>query len=242
MQGLGYDLQALRFSAGERSAASAEEALRVSLRMGESAIVIGEVRGREARVLYESMRAGSAGSSVLGTIHGNSASGVLDRAVEDLGVTERAFSSTDIVVVIGLFRAPDGTRFYRRVTEVAEVRPIGSNVELASLFSTESGCPCAKPSSNFGSESRTVRGIATALGIKPDMMMDVIKAKAHSDQVMTDASSHQAPAKGLLGDELRLRSNELLTRCLFDRQGAETGLKEWRRWFDAKISEGTPKA
>jgi type IV secretory pathway ATPase VirB11/archaellum biosynthesis ATPase len=241
MQALGYDLQALRFSAGEGSATSAEEALRVSLRMGESAIVIGEVRGREARVLYESMRAGSAGSSVLGTIHGNSACGVLDRAVEDLGVTERAFSSTDIVVVIGLFRAPDGTRFYRRVTEVAEVRPVGTRVELVSLFSTEPGCPCAKPSSEFGPESRAVTGIATALGTRPDLMMDVIKAKAYSDQVMTDASSGTV-APGFMGDEFRLRSNELLTQRLFDSQGTETGLKEWRRWFDEEASGGSTKA
>jgi len=236
MQALGYDIQTLRFSAGGSSATSAEEALRVSLRMGESAIVIGEVRGHEASVLYESMRAGSAGSSVLGTIHGNSASGVLDRAVEDLGVSERAFSSTDIVVVIGLFREPDGTRFFRRVTEVAEVRPAGSKVELVPLFHTEQGCPCAKPTPNFSVESRTVKGVAAALGTRPDVMMDVIKAKAHSDQLLTDVSSGRSDSRELLGDEFRLRSNELLTRCLFDTQGTETGLREWRGWFDAETA------
>ena len=239
MQALGYDLQALRFSSGDASASNADEALRVSLRMGESAIVIGEVRGREARVLYESMRAGSAGSSVLGTIHGNSCKGVLDRAIEDLGVTERAFSSTDIVIVIGLFRAPDGTRFYRRVTEVAEVRPAGSSVELVDLFSTEPGCPCAKPTKDFGPSSRTVMGIAKALGTRPELMVDVIKAKAHSDQILTDVSSGRASGSRYLGDEFRLRSNELLTRHLFEAQGAETGLKEWRRWFDSISDEPT---
>ncbi len=238
MQALGYDLQALRFSAGEESTTSAEEALRVSLRMGESAIVIGEVRGHEARVLYESMRAGSAGSSVLGTIHGNSASGVVDRAVEDLGVTERAFSSTDIVVVIGLIRAPDGTRFHRRVTEVAEVRPNDSKVELVNLFSADPGCPCAKPSANFTHECRTVQGVAAALGVRPETMMEVIKAKAHSDQVVTDAPSGSAAAKDMLADDSRLRSNELLTRCLFEGQSAEAGLKEWREWFDDQITGG----
>ena len=237
MQSLGYDLQTLRFSGGAESATSAEEALRVSLRMGESAIVIGEVRGYEARVLYESMRAGSAGSSVLGTIHGNSASGVLDRAVEDLKVTERAFSSTDIVVVIGLVRAPDGTRFHRRVTEVAEVRPKDATVELVNLFSTEQGCPCAKPSPAFAPDCRTIKGIASALGMKQEFMMDVIKAKAHSDQVITDASYGGTGNRRSLSDEFRLRSNEFLTRCLFGANGAETGLNEWRRWFDGEIQE-----
>ena len=233
MQALGYDLQTLRFSGGEESASSAEEALRVSLRMGESAIIIGEVRGHEARVLYESMRAGSAGSSVLGTIHGNSASGVLDRAVEDLGVTERAFSSTDLVAVIGLFRAPDGTRFYRRVTQVAEVRPSKSNVELVDLFSADPGRPCAKPTANFCADSRTVKGIASALGTHPETMMDVIKAKAHSEQIVTDERPRRA-GTDVLGDDFRLRSNELLTRCLFDGSSAEAGLKEWREWFDSQ--------
>ncbi len=230
MQALGYDLQALRFSGTGESATSAEEALRVSLRMGESAIIIGEVRGHEARVLYESMRAGSAGSSVLGTIHGNSALGVLDRAVEDLGVTERAFSSTDIVVVIGLHRAPDGARFFRQVTEVAEVRSDGTKVELIDLFSTDQGCPCAKPTPSFNKEAKTIVGIARALGTAPDLMMDVIKAKAHSDQVITDARG-RAKAD-LLGDEFRLSSNEFLMRRLFENPGAEAGLDAWRDWFE----------
>ncbi len=236
MQALGYDLQALRFSGGNSTASSAEEALRVSLRMGESAIVIGEVRGQEARVLYESMRAGSAGSSVLGTIHGNSAIGVLDRAVEDLGVSERAFSSTDIVVVIGLIRAPDGTRFHRRITEVAEVRPIGSRVELVSLFSSDQGSPCAKPTQNFNDACRTVRGISSALGTSPGTMLEVIKAKAHSDQVVTDVDTGRANAEAF-EDEARLRSNEMLTRCLFSGVSAEAGLREWRDWFDAQPSK-----
>lgn len=232
MQELGYDVQTLRFSgASEEGVASAQEALRVSLRMGESAIVIGEVRGAEAKVLYESMRAGSAGSSVLGTIHGNSAKGVLDRAVEDLGVSERAFSSTDIVVVIGLVRSPDGSRFNRRVVEVAEVRERGQSVELVSLFTTEAGCTCAKPTSDFSPDCKTIKGIAYALDISPVTIMDIIRARAHADQLVSEAD-------GVWGeDEARVRSNEVLTRCLFGNDGPEAGLREWRSWLDARMSK-----
>ncbi len=231
MQILGYDLQALRFSEdGGESSVSAEETLRVSLRMGESAIVIGEVRGREAKVLYESMRAGSAGSAVLGTIHGNSAKGVLDRAVEDLGVTERAFSSTDLVVVIGLVRSPDGARFFRRVVQVAEVRQVGQGVELVDLFRLEPGCTCAKPTEDFARECKTIRGISEALGIDPGDAIDIIKAKAHADQLAADAQAESGP----MSDETRVRSNEVLTEALFGAGGPEEGLKKWRRWFDAR--------
>jgi flagellar protein FlaI len=234
MQSLGFDIQSLRFDGGVgRGSASAQDTLRVSLRMGESAIVIGEVRGQEAKVLYESMRAGSAGSSVLGTIHGNSAKGVLDRAVEDLGVTERAFSSTDIVVVIGLVRSPDGTRFSRRVVEVAEVRQNTEGVQLAVLFGTEQGCTCAKPTKEFTPQCKTVIGIADALGMKPEAVIEVIKTRAHADQLASElGDSGKGPWSGGT-DEWRVRSNEVLTRSMFCPSGPEAGLREWRSWVDA---------
>lgn len=201
--------------------------------MGESAIVIGEVRGEEAKVLYESMRAGSAGSSVIGTIHGNSAKGVLDRAVEDLGVTERAFSSTDIIVVIGLVRSPDGTRFHRQVVEVAEIREEGEGVQLVSLFEKEPGCSCAKPTANFSIECRTLTGIANALGVAPSEIMDIIKTKAHADQIAAAAIGEVGRGGMGEGDLWRVRSNEVLTGCMFGPSGPESGLRQWRDWLDA---------
>lgn len=229
LQALGYDIQALRFLGGSpESSISAQEALRVSLRMGESAIVIGEVRGFEARVLYESMRAGSAGSSVLGTIHGNSAKGVLDRAVEDLGVSERAFSSTDIVVVIGLIRSPEGARFQRRVVEVAEVRQSASGgVELVPLFASEPGCNCAKPTPDFSDGCKTVRGISEALGVPASRMLAIIRTRAHADQLLAGVDL----ATGPQADELRVRSNEALSKRLFAGD-PEAGLSEWKEWVD----------
>ena len=233
MQELGYDIQALRFSdSPERTSSSAENSLRVSLRMGESAIVIGEVRGEEAKILYESMRAGSAGSSVLGTIHGNSAKGVLDRAVEDLAVSERAFSSTDIIVVIGMIRSPDGSRFHRRVVEVAEVREEGSSVRLIPLFTTMPGCSCAKPTEHFVPECKTVVGIAGALGFSSSDIMDIIKTRAYADQMFAEAVAGSHPGCGANSDSLRTTSNELLAKLLFSEHGPETGLREWKRWFD----------
>jgi len=229
MQALGYDIQTMRFSGNaEQGTGSAQEALRASLRMGESAIIIGEVRGAEARVLYESMRAGSAGSAVLGTIHGNSAKGVLDRAVEDLGVSERAFSSTDIVVVIGLIRSPDGTRFERRVVEVAEVREAQGKVELVGLFTTQPGCNCAKPTPAFSPSCKTVKGISEALGVDPERMLEIVRVRAHADQALAESEQ----AEGVHGDEFRVRSNEVLSHHLFAHSDSQVGLREWKGWFD----------
>ena len=121
MRDMGYKVQSILVDErlqGDSSSRSAE-ALRVSLRMGESAIIIGEVRGAEARVLYESMRTGKAGSSIMGTIHGDSAQTVFQRVVHDMGISPEAFMATDILVTIGDYRDRKTGAKTRRVNEIA---------------------------------------------------------------------------------------------------------------------------
>lgn len=120
MRRLGYKVQTILIDErmqGTQSTRS-DEALRASLRMGESAIVLGEVRGEEARTLYQSMRAGRAGSAILGTIHGDSADSVYKRVVFDLGISPEAFMATDIVVTMGTVRDRRSGNLIRRVEEV----------------------------------------------------------------------------------------------------------------------------
>ncbi len=115
---------------------TADDALRSSLRMGESSIVVGEVRGQEARVLYESIRVGATGNTVLGTIHGRGPRDVFERVVYDLNIPATSFKATDAVVVTQ--RLPVG----RRVSEIAElnkdvdIESIGSGAQADSLFTT----------------------------------------------------------------------------------------------------------
>ncbi|MBI1973717.1 type II/IV secretion system ATPase subunit [Candidatus Micrarchaeota archaeon] len=101
---------------------TAEEALRTALRLGESVLVLGEVRGPEAKVLFEAMRVGAAGNVVLGTIHGSSAYDTWDRIVNDLGVPSTSFKATDIVISTAAIRKGDETKRARRLTGVTEVR------------------------------------------------------------------------------------------------------------------------
>ncbi len=121
MQELGYRAQSLLIEGGLDKGVdqAAEEALRVSLRLGESALVMGEVRGREAATLYESMRTGKAGSAVLGTIHGDSARSVYERVVHDMGIAPEAFSATDVILSLALTRPLGSHRQVRRLSEVA---------------------------------------------------------------------------------------------------------------------------
>ncbi len=100
----------------------AEEALRTALRLGDSALILGEVRSAEALALYEAMRIGALANVVAGTIHGESAYGLFDRVVHDLGVPPTSFKATDLIVIANSLRSPDLLRVYRRITEITEVR------------------------------------------------------------------------------------------------------------------------
>jgi len=142
MRRMGYKVQSMLI--GDRMAGNnltrADEALRVSLRMGESAIILGEVRGEEARTLYQSMRTGRAGSSIMGTIHGDSAKSVYDRVVHDMNIAPEAFMATDILVTLGTFRDRRTGNQIRRVSEVvATDEKLGGFIDISentALFST----------------------------------------------------------------------------------------------------------
>ena len=100
----------------------ADEGIRTSLRLGDSSLIIGEVRSLEAQALYEAMRVGALANVVAGTIHGASPYGVFDRVVNDLGVPVTSFKATDCVIVANPVKTPDGLRSMKRVVQLAEVR------------------------------------------------------------------------------------------------------------------------
>ena len=101
---------------------SAEDGIRTSLRLGDSCLIIGEVRSVEAKALYEAMRIGALANVVAGTIHGASPYAVFDRVVNDLGVPATSFKATDVIIVCNPIKSPDGLHSWKRVLEVAEVR------------------------------------------------------------------------------------------------------------------------
>jgi len=149
-------------------------------------------------------------------------------------VSERAFSSTDIVVVIGLIRTPDGSTFHRKVVQVAEVRHENGVTTLVDLFSLQPGCGCAKPTEAFSTESKTVQGIAGSLGVSPVQVLDIIRCRAHSDQRMAADVSATTAANGRAHDELRVTSNETLVKSLFSSDGPDEAFRAWEAWYGRK--------
>jgi len=101
---------------------SADDGIRTSLRLGDSCLIMGEVRSEEAKALYEAMRVGALANVVAGTIHGASPYGVFDRVVNDLGVPATSFKATDIIAVCNPIKTPDGLHSFKRVVQISEVR------------------------------------------------------------------------------------------------------------------------
>jgi type IV secretory pathway ATPase VirB11/archaellum biosynthesis ATPase len=126
MRKVGYNICRLKtrssISVGAISSeVSPEDALRTALRLGDSVLIVGEVRSKEALVLYEAMRVGAVGNVVMGTIHAESAYSVWDRVVNDLGVPNTSFKATDMCIVQAPIRFKGGLQKHRRVIEVTEV-------------------------------------------------------------------------------------------------------------------------
>ncbi|MBU1501796.1 MAG: Flp pilus assembly complex ATPase component TadA [Nanoarchaeota archaeon] len=101
---------------------SADDGIRTSLRLGDSCLIVGEVRSLEAQALYEAMRVGALANVVAGTIHGASPYAVFDRVVNDLDVPATSFKATDIIVVANPIKTPDGLHSLKRVVSISEVR------------------------------------------------------------------------------------------------------------------------
>jgi len=100
----------------------ADEGIRTSLRLGDSSLIVGEVRSLEAKALYEAMRVGALANVVAGTIHGASPYGVFDRVVNDLEVPVTSFKATDCIIVANPVKTPDGLKAMKRIVQLAEVR------------------------------------------------------------------------------------------------------------------------
>jgi hypothetical protein len=122
---IGYDILSMKVRSALVSGTTeveASEGIRTSLRLGDSALIIGEVRSEETKALYEAMRVGALANVVAGTIHGDSPYGVFDRVVNDLGVEPTSFKATDLIIITSPIKTPDGLHSMKRVVQITEVR------------------------------------------------------------------------------------------------------------------------
>jgi len=228
-----------------------EEALRTALRLGDSALIVGEVRSKESTVLFEAMRIGALANLVAGTIHGESAYGVYDRVVHDLGLTPTSFKALDIIVISNVIKSPDGLRRYRRVTEVIEVRkkwkedPMleGAFVPLMTYSAKED---TLKPTDVLlNGESEVLNEIAKRVkewhGVW-DRVWDNILLRAKIKQTILEFAEKLNRPEILEADWV-VAANEnfhLISDQVFQETGtynSKTIYEKWLEWFKKRLKE-----
>ncbi len=239
MQEIGYKVQSLyvQSSLGGKAEMSADEALRISLRLGESAIVMGEVRGQEARTLYEAMRAGTAGSSVLGTFHADSAKSVYQRVVHDMHISPKSFLATDIIVVAGVARPGGSQKQKRKVLQIAEVKKHEDedNMFQDLMLYNESADELTETEA-FNYRSERLGTIAASWNISLEECIENIQMRAKYRQMMVDyARENNKPQ--LLSAEWVSKSNSTFWNLIEKhREGPKIEnkkvIEDWQKWFE----------
>ncbi len=155
--------------------------LKNTLRMRPDRILIGEIRGTEARTLFNAMNTGHKG--VTGTIHSNSSPEVISRVENPpMDVPRNMLTSLDIIVLLQTFRRKTG--IVRRITDVSEVRYAGGEtVKLNKLYYWDAKKDAVCPSNIPG---RLESGLINALKIQEKNYKDEMKRRIEILQWMQE--------------------------------------------------------
>ncbi len=155
------------------------ELLRESLRQRPDYIIVGEVRGKEAYVLFQQMAVGHPG---LSTIHSENFPKLIDRLTSPpINLSANLIQNLDLLVF--LKRIKSGKRYMRKVQSVLEV--VG--------YDRERKIPITnrvlqwEPKGNkflIKNESMLLKKIADATGLSPKLIQDEIRQRARVIEFM----------------------------------------------------------
>jgi type IV secretory pathway ATPase VirB11/archaellum biosynthesis ATPase len=254
MRKLGYNIERLKSRSvitQVETELAADEALRTALRLGDSVMIVGEVRSLEGKALFEAMRIGALANTVAGTIHGESAYGVYDRVVNDLGVPSTSFKAIDLITICSMLHSPDGLHRFRRITNLTEVRkhwkddPSLENgfVNLMEYSAKEDRL---KPTDVLmDGESEVLNEIAKRVREwqgRWDVMWDNILLRAKINEATVKYAS-QLQRPDLLEAEWTTESNEVF-HIISDKVKGEVGgldsnliYSRWEEWFKNRMKQ-----
>jgi len=250
MKNIGYNIQRLKTQSAISVAKTGvevppEEALRTALRLGDSCLILGEVRGEETRVLYEAMRVGAAGNVVMGTIHGDSAYSVWDRVVNDLSVPTTSFKATDLVTVSRPIRFAGSLKRYRRLVEVTEVKKHWNNDPeeeggLLDLMYYSAKDDVLNLVEDNLKDSEMLQKIQRISGMGMEEIWDNISMLSDSKQYMVETKNKikipdilEAENTLLASNKLRLLKEESLEE--FGKTNYPKVLENWKKWVDKEF-------
>ena len=251
---MGFNIQQLKVASAltkSTTEVSAEEGIRTTLRMGDSALIIGEVRSTEAKALYEAMRIGASANVVAGTIHADSPYGIYDRVVNDLGVPKTSFKATDLAIIANPIRSADGLHRFRRITQITEVRKFWETDPLlekgfADLMTYDSKLDTLEPSSDLlNGDSDLLKSIAG--NVKEwagnwDAVWDNILLRAKIKETQVEVAK-KTKMPSLLEAEAVILANDEFHK-ISDAVKEETGFLdskriffEWNEWLKRSIKK-----
>ncbi|WP_371807525.1 CpaF family protein [Thermococcus sp. CX2] len=144
-----------------RGEVTMDDLVKNTLRMRPDRIIVGEVRGPEARTMFTAMNTGHDGC--MGTIHSNSARETIIRLESPpMNVPRIMIPALDIIIMQVRFHSrKKGT--LRRITEIAEVSGIeGESVQLNKLYKYDPAKDDLVPT---GVPSRTLNDLAHHTGM-----------------------------------------------------------------------------
>ena len=242
LRDMGYNIQAMKVASALTSGStevSASEGIRTTLRLGDSSLIVGEVRSEEARALYEAMRVGALANVVAGTIHGDSPYGVFDRVCNDLQVPKTSFKATDIIVVANPIRSADGLHRWRRVTQITEIRKLWDEDPLREhgfmdLMKYDSKTDSLQPTGDLiNGDSEILKSIAG--NVKDwsgnwDAVWDNITLRSNTKKLLVDLAA-QAKNPDLLEAEFVLQCNDQFHR-LSDQVKEQYGILDTKRIYE----------
>ncbi len=238
---LGFNIQQMKVAAAlarETTEMSASDGIRSTLRLGDSALIVGEVRSKEAIALYEAMRVGAAANVVAGTIHSDSPYGVYDRVVNDIGVPKTSFKATDVIIVANPIKSADGLHKERRITQITEVRktweddPLRENgfVDLMKYNAKTDQLEVTDALINGDSEVlKTIAGNIKEFAGNWDAVRDNIELRAKVRQTLIDYAV-QSGNDELLEAPFVIKLNDMF-HLLTDRVNQDVGFIDPKRIF-----------
>lgn len=243
---LNYNIQSMKVASAltrGTQEVSADEGIRTTLRMGDSALIVGEVRSVEARALYEAMRVGALANVVAGTIHGDSPYGVFDRVVNDLEVPKTSFKATDIIIIANRVRSADGLRSMRKLTQITEVRKLWEDDPVreggfVDLVKYDTKTELAQPTTDLLSgESEILKAIAGMIKDYAgnwDAVWDNIKLRAAMKQQLVDYS-REFKISSILEAPFVISANDefhRITETVKEETGTADSTRIFRQWND----------
>ncbi len=244
-QRYGYKMQSLITKSITTSTASTEvdptDALRTALRLGESVLILGEVRGVEAKVLFEAMRVGAAGNLIMGTIHGSTTRDVYERVVYDIGVPATSFKAVDVVVIAAPIRSEGGIERKRRVVQISEITKIGWNTtpdpdkifQDTMVYDTLKDELCTTDLLEMG-QSQVIQSIARKWGITVEKALQNIQLRTDIKNTIVE---HSKEHEELLEAPTTRDANNMFWMGIEESKQRKGTVdynevrKQWMKWF-----------